>query len=111
MRWADERSPARRKTAAELCLYAGKSRMGESADRKISARAAAVPGDPDPVACATAGGRLAAPEGDGSGGRTSRHGQDPRARGGDLLYDVQSRAGRPLPRAALRHHAMHVAGL
>ena len=37
--------------------------------------------------------------------RTPRHGQHPRARGCDLLYDVQSRAGRALPRAALRHDA------
>src|SRR4029077_2327336 len=110
-RSTDERPPARRKTADELCLHAGKSRMGESADRQISARASAVRGDPDPVACAAAGGRRAAAEGDRGRSRASRHGQHPRARGCDLLYDVQSRAGRALPRAALRHDPVHAARL
>jgi hypothetical protein len=33
----------------------------------------------------------------------------PRGRGGDLLHHVQPRAGRPLPCAGLRHHAVHAA--
>ena len=41
--------------------------------------------------------------------RSARDAEDPRARGRDLLHDVQSRAGRDIPRPALRHHALRAA--
>ena len=48
--------------------------------------------------------------GDREGRGDARHAQHPRARGRDLLYDVQSGAGRPPLRAALRHDAVHAGG-
>ena len=108
-RSTDERAPPRRKAAAELCVHAGKSRMGESADRQISAGPSAIRGDPAAVAGAGAVRRLAAAEGDRGGRRDARHGENPRARSRDLLHHVQSLAGRPLPRAVLRHDAVHAA--
>ena len=41
--------------------------------------------------------------------RHARHGEYPRARGRDLLHDVQPRAGRALPCPGLRHDAVHAA--
>ena len=54
---------------------------------------------------------LAADPGDRVRRRRARHALYPRLRGRDLLHDVQPRAGRPLPRPGLRHHAVHAARL
>src|SRR5271156_1413635 len=108
-RSTDDRAPPRRKAAAELRLHAGESRVGESANGDVSAGPSAIRGDPYSVACASAVRRLVAAKGDRGDGGVAGHGENPRARSRDLLHDVQSIAGRPLPRAVLRHDTVHAA--
>src|SRR5712692_9557689 len=98
-----------RASAEGIFLHGGESQLGQGPDRQISRRPAGLRDHPAVVARAGAGGRLAAAEGDRARRRPSRHAEDPRARGRDLLHHVQSGAGREIPRPALRHHAMRAA--
>src|SRR5512139_499136 len=104
----DERAPpCSARTAAEgLLLQRQESRLGQGPDRQISGRPEALGGNSALVAGAGAGRRLAAGSGDPLRRRFPRHGAHPRARGRDLLYHVQSGAGRQNARAALRHDAV-----
>ena len=93
--------------AAEgLRLHGGESGLGASSRSRNIRQAARLGGDPAAVARAGAGRRLAAEAGDRARRRHARHGAYPRARGRDLLHDVQSGAGRQIPRAGLRHDAV-----
>ena len=81
--------------------------MGGEGGRKISSRPAGVGGACAVVARSKAKRLLAAEAGDRDGRRDARHAQYPRARGRNLLHDVQSGPGRATLRSALRHDALH----
>ncbi len=80
--------------------------MGEGTGEKISGRPPGLRDHSAAVARAGAGRRLAAGNRDPLCRRFPRHGAYPRARSRDLLHDVQFVAGRQIPRATLRHHAV-----
>ena len=107
-RLTDVRPPSCR-SSRQLRLHAREQGVGGEGDRQISARPAGLGGDRASVARPEAERLLAAEAGDREGRRDARHAEHPRARGRDLLHDVQSRAGRALLRAALRHDAVHAA--
>src|SRR5882757_3026608 len=89
-------SPPRtaRTTAEGILLHGREQGLGRQGDRALSARTAAVRRDPAALARAGAASRLAAAGGDRIRCRHARHGEDPRARGRDLLHDVSAPAGR-----------------
>ncbi|KAF1857349.1 hypothetical protein Lal_00044852 [Lupinus albus] len=94
------------RAARQLRLHPRERGVGEGPDRQVPGRPAGLRRDPAPVARPGAEWRLAAAEGDRGGGRGTRHAEDPRARGGDLLHDVRPGAGGPVLDPALRHGAM-----
>ena len=85
----------RRRSAEGVFLHGGESRLGQEPDREISGRPRRLRGAAGAVAGAGAGRRLAAAEGDRMRRRSAGHGEDPRARGRDLLHHVPAPAGRP----------------
>src|SRR5690606_33817982 len=93
-RWTDERTAACRGPAGGGRVHAGEPRLGSGGGREISRGPAAKRGHPAVVAGGEAERRLAPRAGDPPCRRAARHGLHPCARGGDLLYHVQSRAGR-----------------
>ena len=96
--------------ARELHVHGRKSRLGESADRKISAGPAGLGGDSDPVAGAGTARRLGFGSGDPRRRRSARYALHPRAGNRDLLHHVPAAAGRQeSPRPGLRHHAVQAA--
>ena len=106
-RLTDVRPPPRRRATRELRVHAREQGVGREGARQISARPASVRGARAVVAGADAKRRLALPGRDRESRRDARHAQHSRARDRDLLYDVQSVAGRAPLRAALRHDAVH----
>ena len=81
----------------------------KTGNHQISGRPPALGDHSAAVARAGAAWRLAAGSRDPPRRRFPRHGAYPRARGCDLLHDVQPVAGRKIPRAALRHDAVPAA--
>src|SRR5262249_41749291 len=102
-RSTDERPPPRTTgNAAEgLFLQQGQPRLGEERGHEISGGPPAVGDYSGALARAGAIRRLAAGGRNPACRRISRHGAHPRARGCNVLYDVQPVAGRQIPRAAL----------
>src|ERR1051325_745661 len=86
--------PCRAASSAEgLRLHGGESGLGREAGCQVSAGPSAVGGDPVAVACAGAGRRLAAAEGDRARRRLPGHAEDSRPRGRDLLHHVSASGG------------------
>ena len=93
----------------EFAFTAENLGVGARPDRQISGRAPGFGRHSAAVARPGAGRWLGPRGGDPLCRRHARHGAYPRARGRDLLHDVQPGADRALARAAVRHDAVRAA--